>query len=98
MRPLLSVGFLPAAIARHIKIEAKEKRVSHETLYQLIYLDKHEGGDLCRQIFMPTVVIESAGDPTLLYFNIGDFTYFIKRFSPVINSDSDCFSRSPSHQ
>ena len=43
---LLSVGFSPAAIAGRIELETKEKRVSHETLYQWIYLDKREGGDL----------------------------------------------------
>ena len=43
---LLSAGFSPAAIAGRIELETKEKRVSHETLYQWIYLDKREGGDL----------------------------------------------------
>lgn len=43
---LLGRGFSPAAIAGRIAIETGTKLISHETIYQWIYLDKREGGKL----------------------------------------------------
>lgn len=42
----LKAGLSPAAIAGRIALETKEKRLSHETIYQWVYRNKRLGGTL----------------------------------------------------
>ena len=46
----LKNGLSPAAIAGRLELELKERRVSHETIYQWIYRDKRKGGKIHRHL------------------------------------------------